>query len=265
MKIVTHSGLFHADEVSAVALLRAFEFEVEVKRLPHQTPVEELDHYDMVIDLGRRFDGIKYFDHHQNKESDKASAGLVWDWIQSQLSIEGKYPVIDNLVSMVDAQDTGARKAGKFEFPQIVTSCNAPNIYGAEQDEAFAEAVAFAEKFILSIKREQDEISRAEEICSRAKVLSDEGLPDIVELPEFHRLWNTQINGEKRPEIEAVIWFDQTQQKWKAQVTPKKPGSFEFNGRKFLPNDSMEFVHAAGFFAVCKDRETMIGFLKTSR
>jgi len=44
MKIVTHNGIFHCDEVLAVALLKVFlEEKIEATRVPHQTPLEELE------------------------------------------------------------------------------------------------------------------------------------------------------------------------------------------------------------------------------
>jgi len=55
----------HADEVTAIALLKVFtDDEIIVKRINHNTI--DYDKYDMVIDMGRKFDGVKYFDHHQN-------------------------------------------------------------------------------------------------------------------------------------------------------------------------------------------------------
>jgi len=262
-EIVTHNGVFHADEVTAIALLSLFgETLIVPERLNHQT--QNFDGYDFVIDIGRKFDGVKWFDHHQH-QGGKASAGLIWDYIQNTLGIKGKYPKIDSLIEMADRHDTGEKKAGDFEYPMIIASYNSEDIYSPLQDEAFMEAVKFAIHFIGSLKKSQDAVSDAAKVVEESKNLKDEGLPDIVELKQFHRLWNTQLNGETTPEIEAVVWFDEKQKNWQAQVTPKKAGSFEFNGRKFLPDDSMEFVHAAGFFAVAKDRDTIISFLKNSR
>ena len=65
LNIATHNKIFHADEVTAVALLRLFtEDEIIVHRIDHDT--EDFTPYDMVIDISKQFDGDKYFDHHQN-------------------------------------------------------------------------------------------------------------------------------------------------------------------------------------------------------
>jgi uncharacterized UPF0160 family protein len=156
-------------------------------------------------------------------------------------------------------------KAGTFEFPNIVTAFNADNIYGDEQDKAFLKAVDFASTFILSLKKERDEVKKAKEIVANSPSLASEGLPDVLELTEFVRLWSSQVNGIETPWLEAVVWFDKDQKCWKAQAVPEAPGSFALNGKKFLQNKKMDFVHKSGFFAVAKDRDTMIDFLKKSR
>ena len=80
--IATHNKMFHADEVTAIALLEVFtDFEIEVQRVDHDT--KDFSKYDFVIDIGKKFDGIKYFDHHQFKGG-KSSAGLIWDYCQVQ-------------------------------------------------------------------------------------------------------------------------------------------------------------------------------------
>lgn len=263
MKIITHNGVFHADETVAVALLRVFLKEkVEVSRLQHQTDLSTVE-FDMAIDIGRQFDGVRFFDHHQ-RAGGKASAGLIFDF----LGVAADYPEITELVELVDANDVGEKKAGKWEFPTMVAAYNAANIYGKNQDAAFEKAVAFAVDQISSLKRSQDEMDQAKSICDNAMWLGeDENLEDVVELPRFTINWNRFINGENEDfsKIGAVMWYDDVQNCWKAQVTPVASGSFDFHGRKFLSAEGMTFVHAAGFFAVADSRERMITFLKNNR
>ena len=77
LKIGTHDGTFHTDDVLAVSLLRVFydsTHEVVVLRTRDQSI---LDTCDILVDVGRRYDGVKYFDHHQDS-SLKCSVALVW-------------------------------------------------------------------------------------------------------------------------------------------------------------------------------------------
>ncbi len=76
--IATHNKMFHADEITAIALLELFtDYKIEVERVNHDT--KDFSKYDFVIDIGKTFDGKKYFDHHQYKGG-KSSAGLIWDY-----------------------------------------------------------------------------------------------------------------------------------------------------------------------------------------
>ena len=59
--IATHNKVFHADEISAIALLKIFtdeDDEIEVQRVDHSTT--DFSQYDMVIDISKKFDGVKY-------------------------------------------------------------------------------------------------------------------------------------------------------------------------------------------------------------
>ncbi|MCD8478340.1 MAG: MYG1 family protein [Sulfurospirillum sp.] len=105
LNIATHNKIFHADEVTAIALLKLFtDEEIVVHRIDHQS--EDFSAYDMVIDISKKFDGEKYFDHHQNKGG-KSSAGLIWDYLGLGL----EYPRISKLIHHVDLNDTGIKKS----------------------------------------------------------------------------------------------------------------------------------------------------------
>ncbi|MAD41902.1 MAG: hypothetical protein CL623_05870 [Arcobacter sp.] len=112
--IITHNKTFHADEVAAVALLKVFTNEnIIVNRVDHNTT--DFSNCDLVIDIGKKFDGVKYFDHHQYKGG-KSSAGLIWDY----LDLNDKYPKISKLIDLIDKNDTGVQKAKPFEFSSLI-------------------------------------------------------------------------------------------------------------------------------------------------
>ena len=109
-KIATHNKIFHADEVTAIALLKLFtDDEYQIERVDHDTT--DFNSFDMVIDIGKKFDGVKYFDHHQYKGG-KSSAGLIW----SYLGFEDEYPKISKLIDLIDRNDVGLEKAKEFEY-----------------------------------------------------------------------------------------------------------------------------------------------------
>ncbi|WP_188110030.1 MYG1 family protein [Sulfurimonas hydrogeniphila] len=253
--ISTHNGIFHSDEITAIALLELFsDDEIVVKRVEHNT--KDFSEFDMVIDIGQKFDGVKFFDHHQYSGG-KSSAGLIWDYLE----VAKEYPKISKLIKLVDANDTGVKKAEPFEYSSLIRCFNSDDINSPKQDEAFRDAVLFAKRILKSLKDAQDEIYEAKEIVANS-YLFNANSSSILELEKFTKHWSSYINGDKTPHIKAVVWQDEADGSYKIKISPKKVGSFELNARRLPQDESMEFVHSAGFFAVAKDRETMSKYLK---
>jgi uncharacterized UPF0160 family protein len=252
-KIATHNGVFHADEVSAVALLKIFTDEdYIVERVEHCTT--DFSGYDMVLDIGKQYDAIKYFDHHQNRGG-KSSAGLIWEY----LGAEAQYPKISQLIKKIDAHDVGEAQAGAFEYSNLIRCYNTTNINNDEvQLKAFCKAVDFAMTVFSSLKNSQDDLLKAKSLVANAYLFDRN--PKILYLDTFTPHWSSYINGELTPHIKAVVWEDED--KIKVKIVPKRVGSFELNGKKLPQDNSMEFVHSAGFFAVAKDESTMKKYLK---
>jgi len=267
-KVATHAGLFHADEVTAVALLRCVENfgEVVVDRLPHQTGEDVLSQYDLVVDIGRVHDTAGgRFDHHQTSPAEgesRAAAGLVWSWLKESGMLPD-VPMINQLIQLVDENDTGVRPSAPFELPAIVSRFNAQNPFGPEQEASFEAAVSFVEGQIRALLAEFELHEEAKAVAAAAKPSEIKG---VVELPKFNRLWSHYINGEATPEIEVVVWYDAAQKQWSAQTTPKQVGSFERTGRgiRALENlpEGMKFAHKGEFFACAETREALMSYLQ---
>lgn len=253
LRIATHNKIFHADEVTAIALLKVFTTRtLNIYRIDHQST--DFSAYDMVIDIGRKFDGVKYFDHHQNKGG-KSSAGLIWDF----LGLASQYPRISKLIHLVDMQDTGIQKAGDFEYPSLIKSFNSKEILHLEQEKQFDKAVEFAVTILSSMKINQDELEEAKEIVKNAYLFH--GNPKILELEKFTPHWSSYVNGLSQPHIKAVVWQDEAEDNWKVKLTPKTPGQFELNAKPLQQDDAMVFVHTSGHFAVAKDEAQMAQYL----
>lgn len=253
LKIATHNKTFHADEITAIALLKVFtDHELEIERIDHQT--EDFSSYDMVIDISKKYDGIKYFDHHQNKGG-KSSAGLIWDYLE----LGAEYPKITKLIHIVDMQDTGIQKAGDFEYPSLIKAFNTKELASSMQEEQFHKAVDFAVTILASMKHNQEELKRAEEIVNHSYYF--QGHPKILELEAFTPHWSSYINRIAQPEILAVVWHDEEEDNWKVKLTPKVPGRFELNTKPLKQDPSMLFVHASGHFAIAKDQMQMAHYL----
>ncbi|KAK5781258.1 hypothetical protein RI543_001305 [Arxiozyma heterogenica] len=85
-QISTHSGSFHADESLAVYMLRLLPEYKDAKLVRSRNP-EDWEQSDIVVDVSAKYDGIKYFDHHQREfmetfsddyNTKLSSAGLIY-------------------------------------------------------------------------------------------------------------------------------------------------------------------------------------------
>ena len=256
-RIATHNKIFHADEVTAIALLKIFtEDEIVVERIDHDT--DDFSKYDMVIDMSKKFDGMKHFDHHQYKGG-KSSAGLIWEY----LGLEDEYPKILKLIKLIDDNDVGIKKAKPFEYSSLLKCYNSSDIYGKEQDEAFDKAVAFSMTVLNSMADLEEELQSMKNIASESFVFDNN--PKILELNRFTPHFTTYINGELTPNIKAVVWEDVEENNYKVKIPPKYLGSYELHGKALVQNDCMEFVHSSGHFAIAKDEATMKQYLKSQR
>jgi uncharacterized UPF0160 family protein len=68
-KIITHTGNFHADEITACALLKILYPEVEIVRT-YNFNIQEIEAEEgtILVDQGRIHNGIKFFDHPQDAD-----------------------------------------------------------------------------------------------------------------------------------------------------------------------------------------------------
>ncbi|KAI3405456.2 hypothetical protein KGF56_001726 [Candida oxycetoniae] len=128
VKICTHSGSFHADESLAVYLLKLLPQYRNAEIVRSRNP-QDWEECDIVVDVGGKYDSVKYFDHHQreffatfneNYKTKLSSAGLIYkhfgkDIIRQVLSLEENDGNIELLydkvykefIESLDANDNG--------------------------------------------------------------------------------------------------------------------------------------------------------------
>lgn len=106
----THDGSFHADEVTACALLIMFDLVDENKIVRTRDP-QKLAQCEYVCDVGGRYSTEhKRFDHHQVSYTGSwSSAGMVLDYLHGLGFLShDEYEYLNNtLVHGVDEQDNG--------------------------------------------------------------------------------------------------------------------------------------------------------------
>ncbi len=150
--IGTHDGSFHADEVTACALLSVFG-QIDIDKIVRTRDLKILSQCEYVCDVGGVYDPQqKRFDHHQSEYTgDFSSAGMVWLYLKEKGIVdEATYDFFNrSLILGVDAHDNGraASEVGTCTFSHVITNF-VPAAYDAPQEEqtkAFFEALAFVE------------------------------------------------------------------------------------------------------------------------
>lgn len=157
----THDGSFHADEVSACALLIVFD-QIDKEKIVRTRDPALLETCEYVCDVGGVYDPQKKrFDHHQNEYTGSlSSAGMVWLYLRSEKKVDPLlYEYLNKRVIIgVDAHDNGKelQEEGVCTFSHLI-SYYVPLKQAAgipEIEKGFFAAIDFAiDVFTRLIKR----------------------------------------------------------------------------------------------------------------
>ncbi len=281
--VVTHAGVFHADEVMATVILdRALEG-VEVLRtfrVPENLPEDVI-----VYDIG----GGKY-DHHQKggngvRENGVpySSCGLIWKEFGHKVVEEAETPnpelvwsLIDrDLIQGIDALDNGAMP--KAEYPAqaltitgIISQCNPNWDEDLDADEAFEKACELADTVFENILTNAVSKANAQQLVDEAIEKSENG---IMNLERFVP-WQEFLFASELPKSEEILFvvFPSNRGGFNCQCVPDSLGGF--GQRKPLPQEwrglpaaelqqvtgveTAIFCHPAGFMCSAETREDAI-------
>lgn len=248
-KAFTHSGVFHADDVFASALLQFIFTGIDIRR-GRQAP-ENFD--GIVFDIG----GGK-FDHHQEKKEYRengvpyAAFGLLWREYGTEILCEEDARQFDlEFVQPIDKSDnTGEQNI----LCSVIADMNpAWDEKAYSQEEAFEEAVRLAkailERKFISIRAQRAAFSQVEELVKITK-------GNVLEM-ERAMPWKRAVCGSG---IEFVI-FPSSRRGYMVQAVPveehsqalKHPFPKQWRGK--APSQLQEltgiatfhFCHGSGF------------------
>jgi uncharacterized UPF0160 family protein len=197
MKVATHPGDFHADDVFAVAVLQLVHGELEIVRTrdPEQQAAA-----DVRIDVGGRHDpATGDFDHHQKGGAGErengiryASFGLVWREHGAALagSAAAAAAIDERLVCGVDANDVGQTLVQPLiddirpmSVSGVIATLNPAwdeALTPAEEDERFGHAVALARGILERELAAAAAFDRARELVAAAIRRAED--PRVIEL-----------------------------------------------------------------------------------
>lgn len=145
-----HDGTFHADEITACALLILFDL-IDEDKIIRTRDLHLLGRCEFVCDVGGRYDADeKLFDHHQvDYQGPLSSAGMILQYLRDVdlLKPNGYEFFNQSLVMGVDAHDNGKDPLipGYSSFSHVISNFT-PIRYDCtaeEQDRAFHQALQF--------------------------------------------------------------------------------------------------------------------------
>lgn len=177
--VVTHNGLFHADEAFGIAFLSLLlGSEMRVVRTRNPAQIEQAD---VALDVGGVYDNAKLrYDHHQRDFTEVhedtsvklAACGLIWRHFGTCLitklhpeldveQVQSLWQTVDETVCRpVDMQDNGQNtfkvegaEAQALTISMMVSSFNQQDIYSHAQDEAFLRVVEILKEYVLNFLR----------------------------------------------------------------------------------------------------------------
>jgi len=249
-KIGTHNGVFHADEITAIAMISVFRgVEPEIIRTRNPEVLNQiLQDGGILIDVGGEYNPEKgIFDHHfsSNGVEGKASAGLIADVLGIT---KEKYPTLCSLIEEVDAQDIGVKRNPEHHYSNIIKSFNglAPN--PSNNDGAFKTALEFAVNYITALKKADELTFHYQQEVSKTPVEVVDGVRIALRRKSDNFIPATEFVGK----ADLVLSWDSQQNCWSLQTVPLVKGEFT-SKYKIKSVDNPVFVHPAGFIAKIKD------------
>jgi uncharacterized UPF0160 family protein len=206
----THSGSFHADEVTACALLLFFDQIDRTKILRTRTPAE-WSQCDFLCDVGGLYQPEeRRFDHHQSAYSGSlSSAGMVWKYLRDHGVVhEAVYVYFqDSLILGVDAIDNGQDfpKVGHCSFSQVISNFVPPayDAGAAIYSRAFDEALDFVLGHIKRLWDRFQYIQSCREKVAMRMAQGDYALIFDEALPWMDNFFD--MEGEKHPALFVIM------------------------------------------------------------
>lgn len=146
--IITHDGKFHADEVSAIALIKkAFNTDIPVERRREISKEEYEDSDIWLIDVGSRYNASKgNFDHHHDDNLPSSNVLVLKHLLETEVISVPLYDQLQRPFSWISTIDTvGYKGINGFQVNSLINSLNFCNM---EEDKAFDYAVNLFTEFI---------------------------------------------------------------------------------------------------------------------
>ncbi len=286
MKVVTHSGQFHADDVFAFAVLQTALGDIDLVRSRDAHVIAEAD---LVFDVGGVYDvDRRRYDHHMRDLPRRpdgipySSVGLIWrDFGRAALpglvpgigdeAIGAVWQTVDEeLILLIDQADNGIGPAGPGHLALLIEAFNPAWDSQQTYDEAFREAAETAwgilsracRQALASERAAAMVLAAAKQAPDRRIIVLDRKLP-----------WEKAVYEGNLNEALFIIYPSEDRSAWYCRAIPPEPSSFGqrlslpeawrgLQDRAFSEAAAITdgvFCHPSGFICGARSRESAIG------
>jgi uncharacterized UPF0160 family protein len=234
--IYTHSGMFHADDAMACAIVLSIYPLATIKRV-NSLPQDFNAGFDIAVDIGGKYDPDGFvFDHHQRGGSDDhlAATGKVWHRWGSAICTwqEVADRVYDVLLGSIDRADIGLRdfiEADGYSHCSVSSFISAMNRSGEHNDFAFSQAVTACS---MALYGARENAAKWAKVKSEIAYIQNPG--KVVELPE-PGAWQEHVLADERFAETLYVIYPSDRGGFCVQCVPDAPNSF--GKRKALPKE----------------------------
>lgn len=206
----THDGTFHADEVTACALLMLFDL-IDENKIIRTRDLQILNTCEYICDVGGIYDpSQKIFDHHQvDYQGPMSSAGMILKYLKHLERLKpNEYELFNaSLVMGIDAHDNGRDPLipGYCSISHIVSNFT-PIHYDCaheEQDQAFHKALKFVYEHLHRLWERFKYTQSCREIIAECMNKSKECLMFDQNLPWLEIFF--ELKGEEHPALFVIM------------------------------------------------------------
>lgn len=240
IRALTHDGGFHADEVTAYAILRLAEPETVPAGFVRTRDPRLIERAEIVFDVGGVFDPARHrYDHHMRDKplrpdgTPYSSAGLVWAAFGRQ-ALRTTHPGLDEadleaawlafdreFILPIDRIDNGVGQPETLGFSTLVADMNPAWDEDGSGNAAFLAAADLAEgavrrKFAAILAR----LRARRAVIEAAEAAED---PRLIELPG-PMPWE-EVAFERGLPVLFVVYPDR-KGRWRIDCMRPEPGSF---------------------------------------
>lgn len=275
----THDGTFHADEVTACALLLLFNL-IDEDKIVRTRNIEILEDCEYICDVGGIYEPArKHFDHHQAEyQGSFSSAGMILLHLkESEIITSHEYDFLNNSIIMgVDAHDNG-------RDPQIVGLCTYSNVVSNFMpinheidpefvDVAFFEALHFAKGHLTRLWDRYQYMQSCRQIVAEAMEHGKEYLMFQQSIPWLEIFF--ELGGENHPakflimpsghhwKLRAIPPTIEERMKVRCPLPQEWAGHIDADLKKITGLSGAIFCHKGRFISVWETKEDAVKALE---